>query len=175
MLRGAQRIKTQELYVEQVQINSEMSNKDIAECVTEYCGNKGINIKSCWVRRNRYNNESAGCKISVPIEQAERCKNGGIWPDNIVCRDWEKSSNYYRGEASHDVYRHGDSGNERRRDYRPPTESRNRTQPMNNYDDSREKQGPERSDGYHRKYIDNKTEPNRDYDWYNEENTYERW
>ena len=79
-LKGTPKLNTPELYLEQVQISSDMTNKDIADGVINYGQKKGIRILSCWVRRNRFNQETVGCKISVPASQADKCKGPYIWP-----------------------------------------------------------------------------------------------
>ncbi len=88
-LKGAPKISTQTLYLENVRIPEGSSNRDIAESVIVHARKHGVDIKSCWVHRNKYVSDRVGCKVSVPSDQVHKCKNLDIWPEHVICRDWE--------------------------------------------------------------------------------------
>ena len=87
-LKGAPKLSTQTLYLENVQIPEESSNRGIAKSVIQHAKRHGGNVKSCWVFRNSFVRDRVGCKISVPSDEVHKSKNLNIWPKHVVCRDW---------------------------------------------------------------------------------------
>ena len=104
VLCGAPRVQSFELYIENIIIDPKSSNKDIAANVTKYAANKGVRVMSCWVMRNRYVRDQVGCKISVPSNQVTTCKYEPMWPEHIICREWERRSRQQDSRKNQDHY-----------------------------------------------------------------------
>ena len=126
-LQGAPKVVTHDLYLENVRIPNDALNKDIAMSVIEHAKKNDIRVLSCLVKRNRFVHDQVGCKISVPVTQAQSCKCHNIWPLHVTCRDWVPRGG---GNQSSDSWQ-GNRGNQKSRN------SRNGSQWDNGYWDSR--------------------------------------
>ena len=99
-LKGAPKVVSCELYLENVNIPSGASNKDIGASITAHANQHDIRIMKCFVRQNRFVADQVGCKITVPTTQSQQCKATGIWPPHVTCREWVPRSEMQE-RASH--------------------------------------------------------------------------
>ena len=87
-------MRTCDLYVCNVERFEEDKLSDIAKRVREHCRDNDVRVFFCRVILNKYTTDTANCKISVPIEQADNVLGIRIWPDGVFCRRWNKDPPY---------------------------------------------------------------------------------
>ncbi len=91
-LRGAPKVVTTDLYLENMSIPVGAINRDIAASITKHAAKYDIRIMRAMVRRNKFVNDQVSCRITVPSTQVAQCKSVGIWPTHVTCRDWKPRS-----------------------------------------------------------------------------------
>ena len=66
------------------------SNEELSSCVIQHAQTQGIRVMTADIINNRYVQDIVGCKIRVPLPQADRALEFGVWPEDITCRRWSK-------------------------------------------------------------------------------------
>ena len=95
--------KVVELYLPNISRHPDDTLGEVAEIVREYGKNGGLNIISSRVVRNRFTDNTVGCRITVPERQVDDALGSRMWPSGMKCRRWEKrekSDEYQRSHMS---------------------------------------------------------------------------
>ena len=87
-LSGIAQEQSVALYVQNIKRKPDMSLGKIASLVKNHLKDKGVRCISAQVIRNRYVDDTVGCKIFVPLRQRDKVIGIKIWPDNVRCREW---------------------------------------------------------------------------------------
>ena len=113
------------LYVQNIKRNDNSTLGEIASLVRSHLKGNGIRCLSAQVIRNRFVEDTVGCKIMVPLRQKDEVIGIKIWPDKIRCREWagnwdETGASIARiyGENDEKSSSSGLQGNDRPRDNR---------------------------------------------------------
>ena len=103
-LEGAPKIVTQSLYLENVKVPVGASNGQVIASVCGHAKKNQIDVMACFVRRNKYVQNTVGCRITVAESQVQRCKFHNVWPQYVVCRDWvPRSSPHWNSSRQADA------------------------------------------------------------------------
>jgi HD superfamily phosphohydrolase YqeK len=89
LLTGVKRESNSLLYLANVYTN-DMHDDDIIAAVKDHGKEIGIRIMSTEIVHNRYCQDVVGCRIRVPNSHVAKAMEFDAWPDDIVCRKWEK-------------------------------------------------------------------------------------
>ena len=76
------------MYVQNIKRKPEMSMGKIASLVKSHLKEKGVRCLSAQVIRNRFVDDTVGCKIIVPLRKKDTVMGIKIWPNNVKCREW---------------------------------------------------------------------------------------
>ena len=103
-LKGASQEQLSALYVRNIEISDDDTDESIVDNVRRYCQTKGVKALRANVIYNRYNDYVVGCKVSVVNSQKHKLLADNFWPNNITCREWNKSGavNSRRDVTSYD-------------------------------------------------------------------------
>ena len=91
-LEGIKIEKTRDLYLSNIKFPRCATHRQIIEEVTGHAEARNVRIAYVKVFRNRYNQDTVGCKISVPITHVNKIMLSGFWPEYVECRNWEPRS-----------------------------------------------------------------------------------
>ena len=105
--------KTTDLYVQDITRNEGDSLIDIANRVRAHCQGHDIRVTFARVYPKRFCTETVNCRISVPLDDIDKCLGIHIWPDGVVCRRWNKDPPN-RNHTDQPSYK-GNNGNQYRR------------------------------------------------------------
>jgi len=90
MLRGCKPEKLATLYLENIQKSDDDNNQDILHAVKAHGRANGVRIVSAYTVRNRFCQDVVGCKIVIPVSQADKVMTPGFWAEEITCREWHR-------------------------------------------------------------------------------------
>jgi hypothetical protein len=93
LISGTKWERSTMLYVRNIAVE-ERSDEEIQRDVIKYGKMVGMRIMQVDVEKNRFCQDVVGCRIKVPISQAEKAESVGTWPDDVVCRKWESKRRY---------------------------------------------------------------------------------
>ena len=117
-LRGAQQLKTIQMYVKNIEIDSKHKVEQAEEKVRKYLLSKEIRVYKAQVIKNRFVDTVVGCKITIAENQKCRLEQPYFWPEHIECRPWgRKNVRYNVRERSNDHYESEDHYRRRHDDY----------------------------------------------------------
>jgi hypothetical protein len=77
------------LYLSNV-FTEDMNDEDLAKAVKNHGREIGVRIMTVDIVHNRYCQDVIGCRIRVPHPQVAKTLEFDSWPDEIVCRKWER-------------------------------------------------------------------------------------
>ena len=76
------------MYVQNIKRPGNCSLGEMAQMVRSHLEGHGVRCISAQIIRNRYVEDTVGCKIIVPLRQRDNVIGIKIWPDNVRCREW---------------------------------------------------------------------------------------
>ena len=88
-LTGISQEESIAMYVQNIRREPGMSPGKVAALVRNHLKEKGVRCLYAEVIRNRYVDDTVGCKIIVPLRQKDKVIGIKIWPDKVKCREWE--------------------------------------------------------------------------------------
>ena len=80
--------KTTDLYVQDITRCENDKFGDIATRVIEHCKEYDVKVTYARIIPKKYCNDTVNCKITVPLDDLDKCLGIRIWPDGVVCRRW---------------------------------------------------------------------------------------
>ena len=87
-LTGISQEESVAMYVQNIRRDPGMSLGKVAALVRGHLKEKGVRCLFAEVIKNRYVEDTVGCKIIVPLRQKDKVIGIKIWPDNVKCREW---------------------------------------------------------------------------------------
>lgn len=92
VLRGVKHEKTMVIYVSNIARDVSESDDMVKSRVRKYVKKKSTaRIISVQVVRNRYSEDTVGCKLTIPISVQEILLAPGFWPEDVKCREWSRN------------------------------------------------------------------------------------
>ena len=76
------------LYVQNIRRDSGTTMGEIASLVKSHLKENDVRCLYARAIRNKYVDDTVGCKIVVPLRQKDEVIGIKIWPDNVRCREW---------------------------------------------------------------------------------------
>ena len=89
-LKGIAATVNREIYLQGLDLDGCVDEEDIIESVREYCADRGVKLVYIRVIPVKYDDNRAGCKITVVEDDFERVVDSDFWPDNISSREWTR-------------------------------------------------------------------------------------
>ena len=126
-----------ELYLPNITVHPGDTLAEIAERVREHAKFNGLHVITSRVVRNRYSDETVGCRITVPERQKDDALGNRIWPEGMKCRNWNSRPQENSGNLRNERYQENERYEERQRPQQYNHPRRNHyysTQKANHYD-----------------------------------------
>ncbi len=100
-LRGVKHEKTVTIYAKNI-AREDMENDDAVKAkVRKYVKKKrDVRIVSIQVVRNKFCDDTVGCKLCIPANAMDYLLAPGFWPDDVQCREWSRRPPNGRGQRS---------------------------------------------------------------------------
>ena len=91
MLVGQKPVKSTKLYVRNIRKEETQSDDEISKMVKAHVWSKGVRIMAAKIIHNRFDDNTVGCKITVPELEEDNVSRNSFWPDEVECRSWNTS------------------------------------------------------------------------------------
>ena len=97
---GARREQSIQLYLKDLMLGDQTED-ELSKAVIQYGKEVNLRIMYTQIVKNRFCQDTVGCKIRVPKSQCELALSIETWPTDITCREWEtrpkRSNTWYDG------------------------------------------------------------------------------
>ncbi|CAH1795892.1 unnamed protein product, partial [Owenia fusiformis] len=96
-LQGAltlQRGESAMVYVANIKVNPDMTDKDIIQMIVDFNADRGITIIRAFVVRVRVRLDKVGVKLLVNTGDSQKLIYNTSWPDGITCDYWKRKTRY---------------------------------------------------------------------------------